>query len=175
VPRVRNVAVRQEVPWESYQAFRKTKVLDHQILNRLICGISQRQYEQAAYQQPSYEKAKEALERIAKELRLINGSAVESLREGLEETLTLHRLGLFEELGTSFKTTNCLENVNRQLERLTHRVSYWKNSDQRQRWTATALLEIEPWLRKVKGFRHLKAFRKAMKKENHPKSDLAAA
>ncbi len=48
VPRVRNVAVRQEVPLESYQAFRKTKVLDHQVLNRLICGISQRQYEQAA-------------------------------------------------------------------------------------------------------------------------------
>ncbi len=134
-----------------------------------------RQKLQAAYQQPSYEKAKEALERIAKELRLINGSAVESLREGMEETLTLHRLGLFEELGTSFKTTNCLENVNRQLERLTHRVSYWKNSDQRQRWTATALLEIEPRLRKVKGFRHLKALRKAMKKESHPKSDPAAA
>lgn len=130
---------------------------------------------QAAYQQPSYGKAKEALERIAKELRLINGSAVESLLEGLEETLTLHRLGVFEELGTSFKTTNCLENVNRQLERLTHRVSYWKNSDQRQRWTATALLEIEPRLRKVKGFRHLKALRKAMNQERHPKSDSAAA
>lgn len=329
VPRVRNVAVRQEVSLESYHAFRKTKVLDHQVLNRLIGGISQRRYEQAAlcvpetfgikkssvsrhfirttarkletflnrdlsqhdivaifidgkrlaetdmivalgitmegekillgfveastenqrvakefiqrlmdrglkteqeilfiidgskglyqgiktslaekaliqrcqwhkrenvvsylsqeparrfrqklqaaYQQPSYEKAKEALERIAKELRLINGSALESLREGLEETLTLHRLGVFEELGTSFKTTNCLENVNRQLERLTHRVSYWKNSHQRQRWTATALLEIEPRLRKVKGFRHLKALRKAMKKESHPKSDQAAA
>ena len=48
VPQVRNVAVRREIPLESYQAFRKTKVLDQQVLNRLICGISQRQYEQVA-------------------------------------------------------------------------------------------------------------------------------
>lgn len=37
--------------------------------------------------------------------------------EGLEETLTLHRLGLFEELGRSLKTTNCIENLNGQVER----------------------------------------------------------
>lgn len=134
-----------------------------------------RQKLQGAYQQPSYEKAKAALAQIGKELRLLNGSAAESLKEGLEETLTLHRLGIFEALGTSFKTTNCLESVNRQLERLTHRVNYWRNSDQRQRWTATALMEIEPKLRKVKGFRHLYALRMAMSKVNHPKSDQAAA
>lgn len=134
-----------------------------------------RQKLQAAYQQPTYEKAKKALEQIGKELRLLNGSAVESLLEGLQETLTLHRLGLFEELGTSFKTTNCLESVNRQLQRYTQRVNYWKNSDQRRRWTATALLEMEPCLRKVKGFRHLKTLRRVMKQENHPASAKAIA
>ena len=119
---------------------------------------------QAAYEQPSYEAAKKALGVIKNELKLINASAVTSLDEGFEETLTLHRLGLFEKLGKSFKTTNCIENVNRQLERYTGRVSRWHHSDQRRRWVATALLEIEPGLNKVMGHDHLKELRAAMKR-----------
>ena len=105
---------------------------------------------QAAYEQSTYEKAKKRLEAIKRELRLINQSAVTSLEEGLEETLTLHRLGLFAKIGTSFKTTNCIENVNKQLALYTDRVNYWQNSNQRQRWVGTALLEIEPRLNRGK-------------------------
>ena len=83
---------------------------------------------------------------------------------GLEETLMLQRLGLFTKLGASFKTTNCIENVNRGLEQYTGRVSRWQNSDQRQRWVATALMEIEPRLRHVKGSKYLEELRTAMKK-----------
>ncbi len=54
---------------------------------------------QRAYEEPTYEGAKRALMRVKRELSLINESAVRSLEEGLEETLTLHRLGLFEKLG----------------------------------------------------------------------------
>ena len=118
---------------------------------------------QAAYELPTYDKAKARLEAIKRELRLINESAVASLEEGLEETLTLHRLGLFEKLGQSFKTTNCIENVNKQLGFKTDRVDRWQNSNQRQRWVATALLVIEPRLKKVKGHRHLTELRTAMK------------
>lgn len=121
---------------------------------------------QAAYQKPAYEAAKASLQAIVKELKLINTSAVKSLEEGLEETLTLHRLGVFEQLGTSFKTTNCIESLNRQVGIYTDRVSYWKNSDQRRRWVAAACMEIEPQLRTVKGYRHLKALRLAMKNMN---------
>jgi len=124
---------------------------------------------QAAYEQSTYEKAQAALLAIQKELAVLNASAVKSLEEGLEETLTLHRLGLFKELGTSFKTTNCIESLNRQVGIYTDRVSYWKNSDQRQRWLAAACLEIEPRLRKVKGHRHLKALRQAMCEMNSVK------
>ena len=53
-----------------------------------------------------------ALWKVRSELNRINRSAVASLDEGFDETLTLHRLGLFKELGTSFKTTNCIENRN---------------------------------------------------------------
>ena len=66
---------------------------------------------QGAYEEPTYERAKEALKGVKKELSLINKSAVRSLEEGLEEPLTLHRLGLFEKLGRSLKTTNCIESV----------------------------------------------------------------
>jgi len=54
----------------------------------------------------------------------------------------------------------------RQVGIYTDRIGYWKNSDQRQRWVGTALLEIEPNLRKVKGYRHLGELREAMKKLN---------
>lgn len=119
---------------------------------------------QAAYEQPNYELARRALMAIRGELKLINESAVNSLDEGFEETLILHRLGLMGKLGKSFKTTNCIENVNKQLELYTGRVSRWHNSNQRRRWVATALLEIEPRLNRVMGHEHLKELRVAMKR-----------
>lgn len=118
---------------------------------------------QAAYQLPTYEKAKKRLAAIRRELSLINESAVASLDEGLEETLTLHKLKMFEKLGESFKTTNCIESVNKQLGIHTDRVDRWQNSNQRQRWVATSLLEIEPRLRKVKGHKFMKELRTEMK------------
>ncbi|MDE3036221.1 MAG: transposase, partial [Nitrospirota bacterium] len=61
---------------------------------------------QQAYEQPTYAEAQAALGRVRHELRRGNLSAGASLDEGLEETLTLHRLGLFPMLGMSLKTTN---------------------------------------------------------------------
>jgi transposase-like protein len=124
---------------------------------------------QAAYNLPTYDKAKARLDSIGKELKLLNKSALESLHEGLEETLTLHKLGMFGKLGESFKTTNCIENVNKQLATHTDRVDRWHHSDQRQRWVATALLLIEPRLKKVKGHKHMGELREAM--ENYFKID----
>jgi putative transposase len=133
---------------------------------------------QGAYEQPTYDEAKKQLNKIKAELRGINLSAVNSLEEGFEETLTVHRLGLFEKLGTSFKTTNAIENVNHQLAIYTDRVCYWKNSEQRQRWVATALLETEPRLRKVRGYQHLPQLRSAMAQfvgKQHARAELKAA
>ncbi len=78
--------------------------------------------------------------KIRSELKVLNLSAVASLDEGMEETLTLHRLGLFRELGESLKTTNSLESINAQLGQRTDKVDHWRNSDQKHRWIATALL-----------------------------------
>lgn len=118
---------------------------------------------QAAYEKPTYEQAKAALRKVKAELIVINQSAVTSLEEGLEETLTLHRLGVFKALGRSLKTTNGIENLNSLIERRTGKVRCWRNSDQKQRWLATALLEIEPRLRRIVGCRSLPQLRSALK------------
>ena len=118
---------------------------------------------QAAYEAPTYGKAKKKLQSIRKELMLLNESAANSLDEGLEETLTLHRLGVFKQLGRSFKTTNCIENLNRQIDAYLKRVCRWQNSNQRRRWIASALLEISPRLNKVCGHKSLMLLREKMK------------
>lgn len=120
---------------------------------------------QAAYERAGYAAAKAALGRCRTELRLLNESAVRSLDEGLEETLTLHRLGGFASLGISLKTTNCLESLNSLVEQRVAKVDRWRTSDQKQRWLAAALLDIEPRLRRLKGFRALPLLRAALERE----------
>ncbi len=124
-----------------------------------------RQRLQRAYNRPEYDEALTALKTLQGELDERNQSAARSLTEGLDETLTLHRLGLYEVLGRSLKTTNCLESVNALVEERCAKVDHWQNSSQRHRWLATALLDIEPRLRKLMGYRHLPTLRAALKQE----------
>jgi transposase-like protein len=120
---------------------------------------------QKAYERPVYEEAVRELRKIRGELELINQSAVASLDEGFEETLTLHRLGMFSLLGRSLKTTNCIESINAMAEERCCKVDCWKNSNQKQRWLASALIDIEPRLRKLLGHRHLPKLREAIMKD----------
>lgn len=129
---------------------------------------------QAAYAHPAYADAKRALLRLVRELRLVNESAAASLEEGLEETLTLHRLGVFPELGTSFKTTNLIESVMARLEAKTERVDRWRTSDQKLRWCAAALWAVEAQFRRVKGYAHLPLLAQALKAKITTATDAAA-
>ena len=126
---------------------------------------------QAAYAHPTYAAAKRALTRLHHELQLRNASAAASLAEGLEDTLTLHRLGVFAELGVSFKTTNLIESVMARLEAKTHRVTRWRTSDQKLRWCAAALWTMERQFRRVKGYRYLPLLKQAL----NPKLSTTAA
>jgi transposase-like protein len=83
----------------------------------------------------------------------------------MEETLTLHRLGMMPYLKQSFRTTNCIESINSQVADRTRNVKRWTTADQRHRWLAGALLDIEPRLRTVKGFRYLPMLRQALQRE----------
>ena len=120
---------------------------------------------QKAYDCGSYREAKTALDALKPELKLMNQSALTSLEEGLEETLTLHRLGMIPFLKRSFRTSNCIESLNSMTGDLTRKVKRWTHSPQRHRWVATALLDIEPRLRRVNGYKHLPLLRQALKND----------
>ncbi len=93
---------------------------------------------QKAYDCDTYEEAKAALESLKPELRLMNQSAVTSLEEGQEETLTLHRLGMLPFLKRSFRTTNyCIEALNSMTGELTRKV---------RRWNTTLPRDTDGWL-----------------------------
>ena len=118
-----------------------------------------------AYRIEDYIEAKKYLKEIIKDLKVENLSASRSLEEGLEETLTLDRLELTEYFGRSFSTTNCIENLNSQITKYLRKVKYWQTSDQRYRWVACALLEIEQRMKKVHNYKHLNDMREKLKKE----------
>ena len=116
-----------------------------------------------AYKKTTYKEAKDELQKLHRELRGVNQSAANSLAEGLEETLTLHTLGLSPELTKSLGSTNPIESVMSQLGQYTDKVDRWHNSDQIMRWTAATLLDTEPRLFKIRGFRYLKVLRYKLK------------
>ncbi len=120
---------------------------------------------QQAYERPTYKEAHKRLLEIREELKMRNQSAADSLDEGFEDTLSLHRIGVFAIVGKSFKTTNCLDSINSQAEQRCHKIDHWKNSSQKQRWLAAALNDIEPRLQKVRGYRQLDKLRSAIMKE----------
>ena len=120
---------------------------------------------QKAYDQDTCEQARADLLAIRTQLDDLNVSAARSLDEGLEETLTLHRLGMMPYLKQSFRTTNCIESLNSQVADRTRNVKRWTTANQRHRWLAAALMDIEPHLRTVKGFRYLPMLRQAIQQE----------
>lgn len=125
-----------------------------------------------AYVKTTYAEAKGELEKLDGELSKINPSAAASLREGLEETLTLHRLGVAPELGKSLNTTNCIESVMSQLAQYTDKVDRWHNGQQILYWTAAGLLEIEGRLNRIFGARYLKILRFKMQEIIKERQDL---
>lgn len=118
-----------------------------------------------AYKHTSYKEARQALEGLYNRLSVTNQSAANSLMEGIDQTLTLHRLGLSPELCRSLSSTNCIESVMAQLGIYTDKVDRWQSSNQILRWTAAGLLQIEPNLRKIRGYRYLHLLRFKLKEE----------
>jgi transposase-like protein len=120
---------------------------------------------QRAYNEPEYETAKRKLYEIRIELEKINRTAANSLDEGLEETLTLHKLGLVEQLGKSLMTSNTIESLNSQISKYARKVTRWSSSNMRGRWIAVSLMQIEKRLNRIVGHDKLKLLRIAIKNE----------
>jgi transposase-like protein len=108
-----------------------------------------------AYEMETADQAERALNALAVELEKINPSAARSLREGLSETLTLHRLGIPHLLKKTLQSTNLIESVNAVLRQRTTNVKHWQNGDHVERWAAAGLLEAEKQFRRIRGYQTL--------------------
>ena len=115
-----------------------------------------------AYTMTHYTEAKAALEKLFRQLERINPSAAHSLEEGLEETLTVHRLGVGWLLRRTLASTNPIESCLSTVERVARNVKRWRGGDQPLRWTATGLLEAEKKFRRVKGYRELEVLHRRL-------------
>jgi transposase-like protein len=114
---------------------------------------------QAAYNERTESKACKRLAQIRLELSLISENAVNSLTEGMSETLTLHRLGITGLLRKSLRTTNIIESAFSSVRRFMGRVGKFANEAQRELWVTRSLMEAERHFRTLRGCRQLRKLR----------------
>jgi transposase-like protein len=128
---------------------------------------------QQAYESTDPDLARRQLERLARSLEREHPGAAGSLREGLEETLTLQGLGVTGTLYRSLRSTNAIENLNGSVVRFCRNVRRWKDGAMLLRWIGSALHEAQGGFRRVKGSRDMKHLVAALDRRNeHEGVDL---
>src|SRR5271157_1787673 len=110
---------------------------------------------QNAYVMTEYADAKRALERLHRELMELNPSAARSLEEGMEETLTVHRLRVPAQLRRTLASTNVIESAFSIVETVCRNVKRWRAGDHIERWVGSGLLVAERQFHKVQGYREI--------------------
>ena len=141
------------------QVHKKRNVIDH-LTEEHKSDVKRKL--QNAYNLLDYQPAKQALTRLVRELMDINPSAARSLEEGLEETLTVHRLGVPEPLRRTLSSTNLIESAFSVVETVCRNVKRWQKGDQIERWVGTGLLVAERQFRKVIGVKQIPLFLTAL-------------
>ena len=104
----------------------------------------------------------------------LNPDAARSLEEGLEETLTVHRLQVPDRLRKSLSMTNIIESTFSMVDRVCGNVKRWKGGDQRLRWLASGLLYAEQRWNRVQGYRDIPALLQALHHTAQPNAKQAA-
>jgi len=127
-----------------------------------------------AYNMKTYEQAKQSLELTVKYLERLNPSAAASLKEGFEETLTVHKLGIENLLRKTLCTTNPIESCFSVTRTVTGRVKRWRGGDMVQRWAVASLLRAEKKFRRIKGFKEIPKLLVALKKRKLDGNEAAA-
>ena len=108
-----------------------------------------------AWQDTDYPNALDQLRRLAVELDHEHPGAAASLREGMEETLTVTRLGITGKLKRTLQSTNPCESMIGTVRTIQRNVKNWSSGEMCLRWTAAGMLEAESRFRKVEGYRGL--------------------
>jgi putative transposase len=99
--------------------------------------------------------ARQQLERLAGELDRSWPDAAASLREGLDETLTLMSLGMTGNLAKTLSSTNPCESMIEVVRHTQRNVKRWQDGDMRKRWTAAGMLVAEQQFRRIVGYSDL--------------------
>jgi len=132
------------------QVHKRRNVLDH-LTDEQKPAIAKKL--NAAYALEGYGAAKEALNTLHRELMDLNPSAARSLGEGMEETLTVHRLRLPVQLRKTMASTNVIESAFSIVEKVCKNVKRWHGGDQRERWVGSGLLVAENQFRRITGYK----------------------
>ena len=140
-------------PVQRCQVHKRRNVLDH--LPESMQPSVLRAMQQA-YDSCDADLAHRQLDRLARSLEREHPGAAASLREGLDETLTLQRLGVGGELYRVLRSTNPIENLNGTVVHFARNVRRWKDASMMLRWVATGLHEAQKQFRRLKGFRDMK-------------------
>jgi hypothetical protein len=120
----------------------------------------------AAYRSSKYERAKRLLENLARQLASEHPGAASALREGLEETLTVKRLGVTGALEIALSTTNLIENLIGRVRTVSARVKRWQGGQMILRWSAVGVLEAERHFRRLKGHDDMRVLLNALRKHD---------
>jgi putative transposase len=142
----------ESAPIQRCQVHKRRNVLDH-LTDEQKPSIAKKL--NVAYGLEDHGAAKLALTQLHRDLMDLNPSAARSLAEGLDETLTVHRLRVPPQLQKSLASTNVIESAFSIVERVCRNVKRWHDGDQRERWVGSGLLLAEKQFRRVQGYKQI--------------------
>ena len=142
----------ESAPIQRCQVHKRRNVLDHLTDEQKPLAAKKLN---AAYALEDHAAAKLALAQLHRELMDLNPSAARSLEEGMEETLTVHRLHIPPQLRKTLASTNIIESAFSIVERVCSNVKRWHGGDQRERWVGSGLLVAEHQFRRVQGCKQI--------------------
>ena len=134
------------------QEHKKRNVADH-LPESMRPGV--RRAMNQAYECRDAKRAKRQLEALAARLESEHPGAAASLREGLDDTLTVIELNLPERLQLSLRTTNPIDNLIGSVRKVSRRVKRWRGGRMMLRWCGAAVLDAEQRFRRIRGYREM--------------------
>jgi putative transposase len=152
------------------QVHKRRNVLDH-LTDEQKPAVAKKL--NAAYALEDYAAAKQALNTLHRELMDLNPSAARSLGEGMEETLTVHRLHVPMQLRKTLACTNVIESAFSIVEKVCRNVKRWHGGDQRERWVGSGLLVAQKQFRRVTGYKQIAALIRELESLAPTKSGIA--
>jgi transposase-like protein len=134
------------------QEHKRRNILEH-LPKHLHANVSRILHD--AWKTTDVKIAKRQLERLGSSIQGDHPGAAASVREGLDETLTLQGLGITGALYRTLRTTNPIENLNGLIADYTHNVKRWRDGQMVLRWVASALSDARERFRALRGYRDL--------------------